>query len=677
VPDQGQDRQDCHVEPDGSGRDSVLERRGIDTVRALAMDAVQRANSGHPGTPMALAPLGHVLFTRVVRFDATAPDWPDRDRFVLSAGHASMLLYSYLHLLGYGLTLDDLREFRQWGSRTPGHPERGAAPGVEVTTGPLGQGFANGVGMAIAERHRRERYGAGICDHRVFAICSDGDLMEGISHESASLAGHLRLGRLVYVYDDNRITIDGPTSLAYSDDVRKRFEGYGWHVVDLGDAAEDLDAIEAGLQQGIAVEDRPSLVVLRSHIGYPSPAVIDTAAAHGVPLGAGEVRTVKEMLGLPVDVEFGVDDDVLAYYRRAGTRGRDARVAWTERVDAWRATEPERAAEFDASLAGRGLEGWAAKLPTFAAGDRIATRNAGKEILGAICEVVPGLIGGGADLTANTGTLVKGNEPMTPESAIGRTIFFGVREHAMAAIASGMALSGTLPYVGTFFVFADYCRAAIRLAALMGSKVAFVFTHDSVGVGEDGPTHQPVEHLAALRCMPDLRVIRPADANEVAHAWRVHIDGDGPTVLVLSRQDLPVLDGTAERAPEGVARGAYTLHDGVGAPDIVLIGTGSEVAVCVAARDALLDAGVHARVVSMPSWDLFAAQDPAYRDVVLPRSVPRLAVEAATTFGWERWADATVGIDRFGASAPGAVALRELGIDPDRVVAAARRLLGR
>jgi len=653
-----------------------LERRGIDIVRALAMDAVQRANSGHPGTPMALAPLGDVLFTRVLRHDASAPDWPDRDRFVLSAGHASMLLYSYLYLLGYGLTLDDLRAFRQWGSATPGHPELGAAAGIEVTTGPLGQGFANGVGMALAERHRRERFGAEVCDHRIFAVCGDGDIMEGITHESASLAGHLRLGRLVYVYDDNHITIDGPTELAYSDDVRKRFEGYGWHVFDLGEASEDLAAIESGLRAAIAVDDRPSLVVLRSHIGYPSPKFTDTAAAHGAPLGADEVKVVKRILGLPVDEEFAVPDDVLAHYRTAGTRCREERRAWERRILAFRHAEPERAAEFDASLAGRGLDGWAAKLPAFAVGDMIATRNASKEVLGAICEVVPGLIGGGADLTSNTGTLVKGNAIMTPASATGRTIHFGVREHAMGAIANGMALAGALPYVGTFFAFADYCRPAIRLAAVMQAKVAFVFTHDSVGVGEDGPTHQPIEHLASLRCMPRLRLLRPADANEVAQAWRIHIDGDGPTVFVFSRQDLPVLDGTAERAVDGVARGAYTLRDSPQpTPQLVLIGTGSEVALCVEARERLITDGIAAAVVSMPSWDLFAAQPADYRALVLPPSVPRLAVEAASTFGWERWADDAVGIDRFGASAPGAVALGELGINVDNVVARAHRLL--
>jgi transketolase len=649
---------------------SALEARGIDVVRALAMDAVQQANSGHPGTPMALAPLAHVLYTRVLRHDAAAADWPDRDRLVLSAGHASMLLYGYLHLMGYGLSLDDLREFRQLGSATPGHPEYGHTAGVEVTTGPLGQGFANGVGMAIAERHRRERFGAEVCDHRIFAICGDGDLMEGITHEAASLAGHLGLGRLVYVYDDNHITIDGPTELSYSDDVRSRFEGYGWHVLDLGEVAEDLDALEAGLRAAIAVEDRPSLVIVRSHIGHPSPKFTDTPDAHGSPLGHDEIAVVKELMGLPIDETFYVPDDVRDFYVAAGERSQAERFAWADRVLAWKDANPGLAAEFDASLAGRGL-------PVFAVGESIATRNANKDVLAAIAEVVPSLMGGGADLTGNTGTLVKGLDRVTPASAAGRTIHFGVREHAMGAIANGMALSGTLPFVGTFFVFADYCRPAIRLAALMQTKVAFVFTHDSVGVGEDGPTHQPVEHLASLRCIPGLRVVRPADANEVAHAWHVHLDGDGPTVFVLSRQNLPVLDGTADLGIAGVTRGAYTLAPAERSAAVVLIGTGSEVALCLDARAALGQLGIDASVVSMPCWDAFAAQDATYRESVMPPGTPRVSVEAGSTFGWERYADASVGIDRFGTSAPGGLALRELGMNVDNVVAQVLTLLGR
>jgi transketolase len=653
-----------------------LERRAIDVIRGLSMDSVQKANSGHPGTPMALAPLAHVLFTRILRYDAADPDWPDRDRFVLSAGHASMLLYSMLYLTGYGLELDDLKQFRQFGSRTPGHPEHGHAPGVEVTTGPLGQGFANGVGIAIVERHLRERYGPDVCDHRVFAICSDGDLEEGVSHEAASLAGHFGLGRLVYVYDDNHISIDGPTELSYSDDVRSRFEGYHWHVVQLGEVSEDVDALERGLREGIAVEDRPTLLILRSHIGYPSPKYTDTEHAHGNPLGADEVAEVKEILGLPPD-DFWVPDDVLDLYRRAGARGRPARDAWQERVEEFHQRDRQQAEEYDLVLAARGREGWEAKLPSWDAGDEVPTRKACSAVLDAILDVVPGLMGGGADLTGNTGTQLKANSPVTRDDFTGRQIHFGVREHGMGSIMNGMALSGgALPFGGTFLIFSDYERPAVRLAALSGANVAFVWSHDSVGLGEDGPTHQPIEHLMALRAIPRLRVIRPADANEVPHAWRVHIDGDGPTAIVLTRQSVPVLAGTAERAPEGVPRGAYTLADESGDHvDLVLIGTGSEVQLCVAAREQLEADGLSVRVVSMPSWELFAEQPDAYRDTTLPPGTPTLAVEAGASLGWDRYADDVVAIDHFGASAPGGVVLAEFGYTPDNVVARARALL--
>ena len=653
-----------------------LERRGIDVIRGLAMDAVQKANSGHPGTPMALAPLAHVLFTRILRYDAADADWPDRDRFVLSAGHASMLLYSMLYLTGYGLELDDLKQFRQWGSRTPGHPEHGDAPGIEVTTGPLGQGFGNGVGIAIVERHLRERFGEDVCNHRVFAICSDGDLEEGVSHETASLAGHLGLGRIVYVYDDNHISIDGPTELSYSDDVRSRFEGYHWHVVQLGEVAEDLDTLERGLREGMAVDDRPTLLILRSHIGYPSPEYTDTAHAHGSPLGAEEVAKVKEILGMPPE-DFWVPDDVLDFYRRAGAHGRAERDAWEQRVGALRTRDTELGDEYDLVTAARGRDGWEAKLPTWDAGEKLATRKACSAALDAILDVVPGLMGGGADLTGNTGTELKANSPVTRDDFTGRQIHFGVREHGMGSIMNGMALSGgALPFGGTFLIFSDYERPAVRLAALSGAKVAFVWSHDSVGLGEDGPTHQPVEQLMSLRAIPKLRVIRPADANEVPQAWRVHIDGNGPTALILTRQGLPVLEGTAERAPEGLPRGAYTLVDeSAGGPDLVLIGTGSEVQLCVAAREQLTAAGISTRVVSMPSWELFAAQSDEYRDQILPPGVPTLAVEAGTSLGWERYADDAVAIDRFGASAPGDVVLAELGYTPENVVGRARALL--
>ena len=538
-----------------------LEQRGIDVVRGLSMDAVQKANSGHPGTPMALAPLAHVLFTRIMRYDASAPDWPDRDRFVLSNGHASMLLYSMLYLTGYGLTLDDIKAFRQWGSRTPGHPEYRHTAGVEVTTGPLGQGVGNAVGIAFAEANLRSRFGPEVTDHHTFAIAGDGCLEEGVSHEAGSLAGHLGLGRLVCVYDDNHITIDGPTELAYTDDAAKRFEAYGWHVVRLGEVANDLDAIEAGIREGMAEAERPSLVVLRSHIGWPSPKFTDTAAAHGNPLGEDEIRAVKAILGLPVDEQFFAPDDVIAFYGEAGARGGAARKEWEQRRSALREREPALADEYEACLAQRGLPKWETKLPSWETGTQVATRSACSEVLDAVLDVVPAIVSGGADLTGNTGTELDGASVVATHDFGGRQVHWGVREHGMGAVMNGAAVSGLLPAGGTFFVFSDYMRPAVRLAALSGYKTAFVWSHDSVGLGEDGPTHQPVEQLAAMRAMPGLRLIRPADANEVAQAWRVHIDGDGPTAFILSRQKLPVLEGTADRAPDGVPRGAYTLAD--------------------------------------------------------------------------------------------------------------------
>jgi transketolase len=653
-----------------TGTQTDLEQLAINVIRGLAMDAPQRAGSGHPGTAMALAPLAHVLWTRVMRHDPGEPDWPDRDRFILSCGHASILLYSMLYLTGYELTLDDLREFRQWGSRTPGHPEVHLTRGVEVTTGPLGQGFANGVGMGIAERYLRARFGPEVCDHHIFVVCSDGDLMEGISHEAASLAGHLGLGRLVYVYDDNHITIDGPTELALSDDAGKRFEAYGWHVEELGEIANDTDQLEAAIRRGMAVEDRPSFLRLRSHIGWPAPHKTDSAEAHGTPLGDEEVRATKALLGLPPDETFWVPDDVVQLYRSCLPRGQAHREAWEKRVAAW---SGDREA-YEAALAGRGLPGWEANLPAWKPGDKLATRQASAKCLNAIAAKVPGLMAGGADLTENTGTKLDGEGMQSAGEPAGRQLHFGVREHGMGGVMNGMARhGGTIPVGGTFFVFSDYMRGAVRLAALSQAKVVYSWTHDSVGLGQDGPTHQPIEQLAAVRAMPGLRVIRPADANEVAHAWRVAVESEGPTALILTRQGVPVLAGTADAA-EGVARGAYVLSD-VAAPAIVLIGTGSEVSVCVEAASYLADAGIRARVVSMPSWELFAEQASSYHTDVLPPGVPRLAVEAASPFGWERWADAAVAIDHFGASAPGEVVLAQFGFTPEHVAARARALL--
>lgn len=648
--------------------DTDTEQLGINVIRGLAMDAPQRANSGHPGTAMALAPLAHVLWTRILRHDPSAPQWPDRDRFILSCGHASILLYSMLYLTGYGLTLDDIKDFRQWESLTPGHPEVHHTAGVEVTTGPLGQGFANGAGMAIAERYLRERFGSDTCDHHIFVICSDGDLEEGISHEAGSLAGHLGLGRMIYIYDDNHITIDGPTELSYTDDTVGRFRAYNWHVEDLGEAANDCDELEAAIRRAMAVEDRPSLIVLRSHIGWPAPNATDTAEAHGSPLGASEIRATKEILGLPPEQDFWVPDEVVAMYRECIPRGQALRRAWEARQG------PENP-ELEAALAGRGLDGWGAKLPTFETGKSLATRQALKTCLNATMEVIPGLVAGGADLTGNTGTSLDGADHQGLEHPGGRQILFGIREHAMGGMMNGMALhGGLLPVGGTFFIFSDYMRASVRLAALTGSHVVYSWTHDSIGLGEDGATHQPVEHLASLRAMPGLRVVRPADANECAQAWRDAVDAHGPTALILTRQGLPVMAETAEFAAEGLPRGAYVLS-GATDPDIVLVGTGSEVHLCVEAAAALSSDGVAAQVVSMPCWEDFSDQDDAYRESVLPPGVPVLAVEAGCSFGWERWADATVTIDRFGASAPGPVLMEKLGFTAGNVVARARALL--
>ena len=654
-----------------------MEQLGINVIRGLAMDAPQQANSGHSGTAMALAPLAHVLFTSVMRHDPTDPHWPDRDRFVLSCGHASILLYSMLYLTGYGLTLDDLRQFRQWGSATPGHPEVHHTAGVEVTTGPLGQGMANGVGLGLAERWLRSRFGPELVDHHTFVICSDGDLMEGISHECASLAGHLGLGRLIYVYDDNHITIDGPTELSYDDDVPARFESYGWHTEVLGEVANDTEVLEAALRRAMAVDDQPSMLVLRSHIGWPSPTKTDTAAAHGSPFGAEEIRRTKEILGLPPDEQFWVPDEVVEYYRECGAKGRQWRAAWQARFDDYRGDR----AVWEACMAGRGLQGWESKLPTFEAGTDMATRRALKACIDATADVIPGLLAGSADLTENTGVELADAATQAKGNPTGLQVHYGIREHAMGGVMNGLALhGGVVPVGGTFFIFSDYMRPAVRLAALSEAHVVYSWTHDSVGLGEDGPTHQPVEHLAAMRAMPGLRVIRPADANECAHAWRVAVDSDGPTALVLSRQSLPVLDGTAD-AFEGVRRGGYVLRAAGPGANVVLVGTGSEVQLCLAAAELL--AGGHggpplaATVVSLPSWELFAIQDETYRHGVLPPSVPTLSVEAASPFGWERYADEALGIDRFGASAPGPTVLEHLGFTADNVAARARALVER
>jgi transketolase len=605
-----------------------------------------------------------------MRYDPTDPDWPDRDRFVLSCGHACILLYTMLYLTGYGLELEDLKQFRQLHSRTPGHPEVHHLPGVEVTTGPLGQGFANGVGLGLAERILRARFGAELTDHHTFVVCSDGDLMEGISHEAASLAGHLRLGRLVYVYDDNHITIDGPTEIALNDDPGARFESYGWHVENLGETANDTDALESGLRRAMAEEERPSLLILRSHIGYPAPHMTDNPKAHGSPFGPDEVRATKEIMGLP-DEDFWVPEDVLDMYREAGRRASGPHGDWEGRLQAYSGDR----AGWDAAWADGGKPGWQDQLPVWKPGESVATRNSVKAALNAVIDDVPGLVAGGADLTGNTGTKIDDEPLQSYEHPEGRAIAFGVREHGMGGVMNGLALhGGMLPIGGTFFTFSDYMRGSVRLAALSEAKVIYFWTHDSVGLGEDGPTHQPVEQLAAIRAIPGLRVIRPADANESAHALRVAIEHDGPTALILSRQELPVLEGTAELGAN-LERGAYVLAEGTDEPDVVLIGTGSEVSVCVGAAALLDEQGIVARVVSMPSWELFDEQDDDYQDSVLGPGSPVLAVEAATSFGWSRWADDSVSIDHFGASGPGAEVLESFGFTAANVAARAAALL--
>ena len=657
----------------------------INTIRTLAMDAVEQAQSGHPGTPMALAPLAYLLYTRHLRHSPKHPAWPDRDRFVLSAGHASMLLYAALYLTGYDVSLQDLRQFRQWGGGTPGHPEHGLLPGVETTTGPLGQGFANGVGMAIAEAHLAARFnrpGHEIVGHSVYAICSDGDLMEGVSHEAASLAGHLMLGRLVYFYDDNRITIEGSTDLAYSDDVAQRFAGYGWHVQTVEDG-NDLEMLDRATRRAQAETSRPSLVIVRTHIAFGAPTKQDTAEAHGSPLGKEEIALTKRAYGWPGSEPFHVPAEALEHARGCVARGAQLEADWRRRFAAYTKEHPDLAAELEAALAGELPAGWERALPAFTAKDGAqATRAASGRVLNALAPVVTTLIGGSADLAPSTNTLLKGAGDFAAGNYAARNLHFGVREHAMASLANGMALHGGVrPYTGTFLIFSDYMRPAIRLAAMMELHVIYVFTHDSIGLGEDGPTHQPVEHLAALRAIPNLTVIRPADAPETAAAWRAALEHrDGPVALVLTRQKLPLLDRETLAPADGLSRGGYVLAEAAGgAARLVLIGTGSEVALCVAARELLEQDGIPTRVVSMPSLELFARQNAAYREAVLPPAVPhRLAVEAGQTFGWHRWVGdrgGVAGLERFGASAPYERLFREFGFTPGHVAARARALL--
>lgn len=629
------------------------------------MDAPLAVKSGHQGTAMSLAPLAHVLYSRVMKHDPADPQWADRDRFVLSAGHASILQYSMLFLQGYGLEMNDLRAFRQWGSATPGHPEAGHTAGVEVTTGPLGQGIANAVGLAMAERHLRARFGADVCDHRTWVIAGDGCLMEGVSHEAASFAGHQKLSRLIVVFDDNGITIDGGTGLACSDDVSRRFESYGWSVASLGEIGEDLDALESALVAARdSSDDRPKLLILRTKVGVPSPDWTGKHEAHGNPFTAEHVSRTKEVMGIPDEPFWAPDDIVRSVRSAAASRCRAQHDAWSARV----ATN----AEWQTMRSGS-RPGWADALPSFAAGESIATRVAVQKAFDAALPGLPGLISGSADLTGNTGTKLTGQTAASNTVPDGRQVYYGIREHAMGSIMVGMALHGSvLPVGGTFFVFFDYMKPPVRLAALSRAKCIFVFSHDSVGVGEDGPTHQPIEHLVALRAIPDLQVIRPCDANETARALKVAVEHDGPTALVLSRQNLPVVcDGSAVDAGAGVLRAG---------DDVVIVATGSEVSVALDAAERLASESISARVVSMPSWDRFErfrATNSAAADAILPRSLPTVSVEAGATMGWHKYADECIGIDRFGASAPGATALVNLGIEAGNVVSTVRRLLGR
>ena len=666
----------------------------------LSADAVQNANSGHPGMPMGAAAMAYVLWTQFLRHNPRNPQWFDRDRFVLSAGHGSMLLYSLLHLTGYDLPLDQIKRFRKWGSMTPGHPERGDTPGVEVSTGPLGQGFGNGVGMAIAEAWLAARYnrpGHRIVDHYTYSICGDGDLMEGVSQEAASLAGHLQLGKLIYLYDQNHISLAGATEIDFTEDVAKRFEADGWHTRSVPDG-NDTEDVARAIQEAQAEHRRPSLILVRTHIGYGSPHKQDNFSSHGSALGEEELQATKKALGWPTMDKFYLPQDAVDYYRQAIPQGKGLEEEWGRKLDAYRKEFPKEATEFEQIASGKLPENWSADLPHWSPADKaIATRSAGGAALNALAKHIPNILGGSADLNPSTDTALKGLGDFQPSesggagtlgavggewSYAGQNIAFGVREHAMGAAVNGMAAhGGVLPFSATFFNFSDYMKPAIRLGALSRLKVIYVFTHDSIGLGEDGPTHEPVEQLAGLRAMPDLTLLRPADPNETAEAWAFAVQNDGPTVLVLTRQVVPQLDRSRALEP-GVARGAYILADpDGGSPDLILIGTGSEVGLCVKAQETLKSQGVKARVVSMPSWDLFAAQDESYRERVLPKQIKkRVAVEAASPLGWNRWTGddgAIIGVERFGASAPAEDIFEHLGFTVANVVATALRVLNR
>ncbi|MEM8520750.1 transketolase [Flavobacterium sp. PL12] len=660
-----------------------LIQKCIDTVRVLSADAVQKANSGHPGTPMALSPLGHVLWSEIMKYNPNNPKWVNRDRFILSCGHACMLQYSYLHLTGYEISLNDIKNFRQLHSITAGHPEYGLTPGVEVTTGPLGQGFANGIGMAIAEKYMAARYNQPdfkIFDYKIYTICSDGDLMEGVTAEAASMAGHLGLGNVIYFYDSNHITIEGDTDLAFDEDVSKRFEAYGWHVQNLPDI-NDVKSISEAVKNAQNETTRPSLIKVRSHIGYGSPNKQNTAAAHGSPLGEDEVRLVKENFGFDPNKNFVIPEEVLEFYQNAGKRSAKNEDEWNELYKTYKQRHPDLAKEYEAISSGKLPENWEKILPVFEASEELATRKASGKTLNAIAAIFPQLIGGSADLSPSTDTNLDKFESFSAQKSDGRNFHFGIREHAMGSILNGMALSNYLvPYGATFLIFSDYMRPALRLAAIMKIRSIMVFTHDSIALGEDGTTHQPVEQLVGLRTVPNMTVIRPADANETAQAWRVAIEHrDGPVAIVLTRQAIPIIDQKKYASARNLQKGAYILSDCKGNPDIILIASGSEVQLILGAQKELEKNNIQARVVSMPSWNLFEKQNAAYVETVFPKSIrKRLAVEAGSSIGWMKYTTddgAVIGIDKFGESAAGEQVMKEYGFSIENVVKQARALL--
>lgn len=660
-----------------------LEQKCIDTVRILSADAVQNANSGHPGTPMGLASLGYVLWTESMDYNPLDPEWANRDRFILSAGHACMLQYSFLYLTGYGITMDDIKDFRQLHGKTAGHPEYGLLAGIEVTTGPLGQGFANGVGMAIAQKYMAARYnrpGFDIFDYKIYVICSDGDLMEGITAEAASLAGHLRLGNMIYLYDDNHITIEGNTDITFNEEVAQRFRAYGWQVQELADG-NDIEALSKAIKSAKQETERPSLIKLRTHIGYGSPNKQDTAEAHGSPLGEDELKLVKENFDFDPDEDFVVPDEVLDFYRRAGKKGDLKEMDWNALYKIYREKYPDLAEEYERISDGKMPQGWEAQLPVFQPGENIATRKASGKVLNAISTYFPNLIGGSADLAPSTSTELNGYASFSANHPEGRNFHFGIREHAMGAILNGMALSNYLiPYGATFLIFSDYMRPPLRLAAIMKIRPIMVYTHDSIGLGEDGTTHQPIEQLAGLRAVPNMTVIRPADANETSHAWRVALEHkDGPVAIVLTRQGLPVIDQEKYAKATSLEKGAYILSGTETLPAIILITTGSEVHLALGAQQELKKQGISARVVSMPSWKLFEKQDIDYKEQVFPKNIrKRLAIEAGSPMGWHKYVtdDGDIlGIDRFGESAPGEEVMKEYGFTVENVVDRAKMLL--